>query len=900
MLKHSFKSLKKTSKNHLESFFEMLAAKSNLCSLQIFICIASFALTVPLASNESTTYMYSVGDANQSLEIEDLKRQLQTAKRNLHEYKSQLFRSSHPQDKAKIAALNQQIAEKNELNEKLNGSLKILEGELLQARKQAATLEVTADALSAMILHQRKLTEALHKDYLSQLGLVTDELQLMAQIIAEEQHLTARLNKEVQQAGVALASYEKKVEELENVQAEISAGAIAMESYLKDAHQQDSASKLALDELELVKNALHLEVLQAKDELEKRETLEIALKNELSDIVARYEKQQQEFQKLENDLKNALFELSILKFQIAEAETTRQMRDGQNAVHINHLTMALDYTEELEIAQKILQAESENKLSKHIQDNETLKQAIQEKEEVLNTALLYYEATLKNYQSKEEVLQASLLQSESRGCHLQDELDSALTQNQAEKQRLETLEAQKQHLQTIFEQRHFGAIALEEQLRNDQLAFQNNLAEKELAFSGAALHYLSMLDDYRAQVEAVENRLAQAEKGSLELQAKLENALAAHLQQKKNIESLQAEKEHLQTIFEKHQSENIEQQEKLNQAHASLQNALLEKEVAFSAVAYHYLSMLNEFKHQIDVLEDRITEKEAALASAEQQINDIQSRSHQQITTTEQHLSNAATKCTHYQEELAEKERQLIDALAQLQAAKSNVDQLHQELANSSLENSQNSAKYTNIREELAQKDSQLLEALSQLQSAKSNIDLLHQQLANSSLESSHAEERLISLREAFDKYQAEQTSLQATLNSTIDKLKAQTQEDKITIAQLSEELAKLALETQLKANNRKQEYEQQLHSFSTLVERQDRALADAGTTLHQAQVFSEQLQKENEHLKQRLAMYAETAEHTQTNNKGWGHPTSSEQALAPLINGPKSERTSDALKWLR
>lgn len=1094
---------------------------------------AATAMPMTITANNASTYMYAVSDAahDQSAEIEKLKRQLQTATRDLHEYKAQLFRSSHPQDLAKIASLNQQIDDRDAINEKMNETLRSLEKDMLQARKQASTLEVTADALSAMIMAQRSVNDNQQKEHLVRVRTLNDELQTAMALLEKEQQLTSKMDKQLNETQQTLAAYEKRINELEIGHAEALAATTAIESKLMDADQQHSDAHqelhFALNDLEQAKNALYAEVFQTKAELEKRMASEENLKQNLAEATQRLQEQQERFAQLETELQNALFESSMLKFQMADVQAKQSHLDEQNTAHLNHLTMSLDYARDLENSQTALQENVQNNLSKHFHDNESLKRTVQEKEEVLTTAMLFYEATLKEYQAREEILHASLMQSQSRGCQLETELESALNTHNEEQQRLEKLKADKEHFQTMFEKRHFDAIALEEQFRNDHLNLKNDLNEKEQAFSEAALHYLSMLDDYRQQVEAVEARLSQAEKEGTSLQARLESSLTAHDQERTHIQSLHDEKEQLRSSFEKYQAEAIELQEKWNFEQASLQNALEEKEAAFSGVAYHYLSMLEDFRHQVDVTEEKLSQseqvrskleeklasyvpgheeektalqntlqteidrlnavieqlqtsallaqeglqneiiglksilhlKEEALTAADQQVHGIRTDHHSQIETLEQHLSEIATKYSQLQdkhessfEEIAKEkqlfesmkmeiqdlqialEKQQSEALASTEQLKSEISSLQnhlrekeetlslttedtlslktallaekasleerlaeaekihsthqQQLETSNLaydEEKKNSsrllidiesarqtisqfkeaaeeqlsniaskeleikalqestellkAKFLAEKEELQakldeqllhsetmqsqindmlskqavsseqntelerqlqqlnssleEKDHQMLETLSQLQSLKLKAAELNDQLGAASMESSHAEERIAALRAALATTQTEQTSQQLSLTLAIDKLHAQANEDKATIAQLSEDIEQLALNNQYKADARRQEFDQQMHSFSALVERQDRALADAGETLQQAQLLSEHLQRENEHLKRTLLIHSETAERKLNGELGdaWEgkHEIAEHEALAPLIIGPKS-----------
>lgn len=950
------------------------------------LVLGSIPLSV-LHADTSSTYMYSVGNSDQAAEIENLKCQLEAVTRHLHEYKTQIFRSSHPQDLAKISSLNQQIKERDATNQKLMETLKALEKEMLVARKQSNTLEVTADALSALIVAQRKNNEANHQEHVSLLSQMGEELQFTAAQLSAQQALTAKINDELQNAQQTLASYEKRMQDLDKAHNEAMASAKAFEDQLKHANEEHSEKhqhlQLVLNDLEEAKTALYLELHQTRDELEKRMSESEAVKAKLSETMAQHDAQQAISQHLESSLQDALLDSTTLRFQLADlqkqAEEIEAKHSNLNMVteHLNQLTMSLDHAQDLEThfhdSKDHLAAEFQNKIQHHVQSNQALNEALREKEETLNAAFDYYQGLVQEYQAKQEALNNSLEQAEANRSQLQNELHTTQADRDAHKERLNSVQAEREHLQAMFDKRHFDAIALEEQFHRDHETLKEHLTEKERDFTAAGMHYLSMLDDYRAQIETVEDRLAQAENQSKLLQTKLEEALVSKNQ----------EKEQMRSSFEKQQAEANELHLQLSEEHEALKMALIEKDVAFSSVSYHYLSMLDDYRKQIGVLEDRLEiveamrvqlenalrQKDEALVAADQHLlaiqksltnqDELENKQHaqleQELITKEEALKAAAQELIVWQNKYASEKEQLEQLLneakneyAQLkeeldrsvaaqQEEKQRFEALEKEVANleSELKNQQLEA--TNLAEKhatelaalqselrtreeaanakestisryqkeikeiqeaaellktaydyekeelqtkLEEKNQQLISTVTQLQSLKLNTANLHDELGKASAESSNAEERIAALKVALATTQAETSAQIKDMTMTINKLHAEANEDKAMIAQLSNDLDRLALDVRLKSDIKRHEHEQQVHSFSALIERQERALAEAGQTLHQSQLYSEQLQRENDHLKHRLSTQSNTAEISSPFKK----QDKRYDALAPLL----------------
>lgn len=1153
-----------------------------LFSFSAFTLVAS-----PLnATTPSQNYQVNISHAD---EIETLKQQLVETTRQLHEYKAHLFRSSHPQDTAKINALTRKIAEQDESNIKLTETLTQLQNDILQARKQSNTLEITADALSAMVQAQRVATESLEKDFASKQEHLSKELETAQTLLATEKQLTEQVNSELAAARESLASYDKRMQELEINHAAAIANTEAIYSQLELATRQHDESHQhlhsAVNDLQNAKNALFIELTQLKKDLEDHVASNESLKQDLNEAKSRHEIQYVRSQKLETDLQDSMLESTMLKFQLADLREKMSQSEAihifsleDTSHHLHHLSMAMDYADALKTNHVAVQSELSQKhqqdIKKHILKQNSLKGSLLDKEEALTAAVLYYQLTIDELEAQEKSLKDSLAQAESHQCFLEDQLHAVQNSHREETKRAESLQEENHHLKHHYEKQQKEAQTQHQNLLNHHASLKNDLEEKEAAFTTAALNYLSMLDDYRRQVDAVEEKLSQSEQMRSELQQQLEHIHTTREGERKHLETLLAEKEQLDAIYHQQQAEAVALQQKIDLERSIFENDLLERERALTAASIHYITTLDDYRKQVGAVEDRLADSEkqrshlheklhstetahseatnkenqllAEIASLKQEIENknadlnvneqhlhsinnehqnqlaklnsqlahaqeehtnlknelrelqdslekssyqiqaLQSEKHDISSSTEQHSLQFKTTIDHLNDEIAslktamsvkdnqlailEKQSADLTSTHQLEmqkienvlltAEKNIVDlqnQLEKVLAESNknthqsstlhsekvaLENaledqrkktlvlqsklnegisslhsiieskenqlstiekqlneqkSQNQSQLNDLESRLAQaqnhsaelqiqleqaqtlvdaekqnvitlkktmnetstaiselkqsheneinkmheafaaletqlsaekemltakleeqreeahaaqkhlqalarkqalsseqisdledhiqqlnsnvesKDHELLDAMAQLKELKSTNSILHEELAKASRDSSNAEEHFAALRLALATTQTDITALRLSSTSTIDKLQAQLNENKHTIASLIEDNNQLSLEAYNKIEQRKKEYEDQLQALSALADKQDRSLTEAGEAIQKTQEYNHQLAQENVALKEKLTRL-ETAERSLPSKK------EKRDAITPLI----------------
>ena len=247
-------------------------------------------------------------------------------RQQLHDYKARFFRSSHPQDMEKIQRLEKLIAEHQEESQRLMEKLQSLEKDILVARKQNSTLEITADALSAMIQAQKSSAVHVEEKYAKQLLLITDEL-LLAQLIADNERSIAKsLSESVQQ-------------QLENISKE--------KASLYASRDADKA------EIELLNQHFQVLALKHASVTEYNKDLEIDYKhvsNELEEQKHNLAILSDHFQRLTTANQAVLFQLadaSIQQSQLQEklslVESNAAKRESEASFH--HIAHALKVNE---------------------------------------------------------------------------------------------------------------------------------------------------------------------------------------------------------------------------------------------------------------------------------------------------------------------------------------------------------------------------------------------------------------------------------------------------------------------------------------------------------------------------------------------------------------------------
>jgi len=164
-------------------------------------------IAIPLSSQDYSSASFPASYHPDIMEdIATLKQQLQEKTEELHYYKANLFRASHPQDQATIAKLSQQLAEQEKAKQELVAKIQEQEAELASAKKQITNLEVSTDALTAFIQNQRAVVEAKKQELAAKIRAYEEDPQL-----DQERELNKKLTAELESLKINIASQEQEL-----------------------------------------------------------------------------------------------------------------------------------------------------------------------------------------------------------------------------------------------------------------------------------------------------------------------------------------------------------------------------------------------------------------------------------------------------------------------------------------------------------------------------------------------------------------------------------------------------------------------------------------------------------------------------------------------------------------
>lgn len=447
-----------------------------------YLTIISFTLATSLSASES-----ACAPSASNADLESLQQQLHETTRELHKYKAQLFRSTHPEDKAKIGELSQRLAQQKAINEQLNLALQSLEKELLLIRKQVTTFEVTADALSAMVQKQRIAADARENEHRTQ-------VQVLQQQIQKDGQLIPSLYQQLQTASELITAYEVQGKEWEKNYldtATMNHQLIAFAQDLEDALTDAAMLKFALADLqksfdlsnlenglnlskalfnsEIIIESLYAQVQTLEQEVSEQKKQNTLRQTALDIALANQEQYRQEAAKLHIDLDSSLNDLSSLKQNLSQQQEQLQVAE-MNMQQLNS-TSFLKLTE-LEDKVNTLEAKK-----MELQQNLDLMTSTQsDKEERFK----FLEQTVQDLQSRlheKEQIAMNAEQLLATNQELQQSLNQAVAQNFMSEQRISSLSEHLEQLTGIQQERLSREQELEQKLHD----FSNIAEEQSLS-----------------------------------------------------------------------------------------------------------------------------------------------------------------------------------------------------------------------------------------------------------------------------------------------------------------------------------------------------------------------------------------------------------------------------------
>lgn len=673
-------------------------------------------------------------------EIESLRQQLYDANRELNKYKTHLFRSTHPEDKTKITQLSQQLAQQKELNHQLSEAIQMVEKDLVLARKESGTTEITIDALSAMVQKQRQAAEALEKEYKSQLDqtiskaetakkllvaeLLTYSLEKQQQLalqvaelyeerqlaqlianttenalLAEIQQLHQQMNEErlqmvnlsqnLQTAAELLISFELHSRELEEGHRDATELHSHLSSHLMSTQDQHESTKQALSHLsamaQMEKKALAETVRESKEALETKIAELDALNSQLSDMQVSHEFHSSWSQASEQQLEDALNEGAMLKFALADL---RQQAEASQEM-LSHLFATL--TEE-----SLQRFAAEESAVAMLDDLVSALDYVQASEQAQQNDH-EYALTLSQHEQKNLTAENSQLKKENASLaadyataqydlthyytHLNEKLKEALLEKE------EALAATLMYHQTSLEEEKENSA--QRQARVDQQQHEHALSQATSLF-----HFQTAVESLFSQVQSLQNALTEEQRQHSLIQASLDIAADKQGKEQEQVSQLNTDlanalndvsmlKENLR--FQQEQLQASEMQ--LQQLEETSSLKIAELQVQFSAQQDEQ-NTLRELQARMSELQKRAAEETAKWQA---KIDQLQSENEiglaASLFNSETIVESLYSQMKSLQNELTEEQRQhtliqtsLDIALEKQEKEKERASQLHQDL----------------------------------------------------------------------------------------------------------------------------------------------------------------------------------------------------------------------------
>lgn len=507
-----------------------------------------------------------------SQDINSLRQQLLDKTRELQEYKSSLFRASHPQDQAKITELTQRIAEQEKSKQELLAKIKEYESDLINVKKQMKTLEVSAEALTVFIQTQRTQAEAEKNELEAKIRAYEEDPQL-----ENARKINEKLFADLEVLKSSIASYETRIQDLEHTHHQELQDALEDAAMLK-FELADTRALAEKKEHEVMISTLNY-LTMALDHAKMLKTTQISHKIQLDES--------------QQDLSN----LQAVIDEIAH-ENLRLQKENDQLVQQSH--------------------EGQTILSKHFAEKHVLANKLLEKEEALNAALLYYQELLAEQTRLINTLQERLIQEETAKIALQYENEHTISQHSLEKYLFES--AISDHSETMRE------VLLTYQLAINDYLSELTLLQERLADEKSLKEQLSSLQEQLAKEEKNRSELQEEHQDLISSYSMAKEALAQQYEVKEQLERDFIEKEEeYKTALSALQSSTHNLQQELS----TLQDSLKQAQSQHAIDETQHDEQTNEIaslKQTLQALSSKQFEDDQHSKSLEEQLSSLSSQ----------------------------------------------------------------------------------------------------------------------------------------------------------------------------------------------------------------------------------------------------------------------------------
>jgi len=582
-----------------------------------------------------TSQTSSYASQSSSQELETIKVQLQQKTKELEEYKSKLFRASHPEDQSKLMALSRRIAEYENAKQKLNNEISQLQTELALAQKQILTLESSSLALTTLLEGQRTAMESEKQELWSQIHALQDDRSL-----AHAQEANEKLQNEIASLRLTINGHKDRLSELNRMHD------LERESLLKETQSDLALLKLMVDET----SKENLRLKMQNESLNGKATAHLATLEKYGvdkqALTVKLLEKEEELRGLQTHYNDTIAEQSkhieALKGQLAAAMEMKARLQGEKeqllAQHdVEHHVVSTELSaREIELEKSVVAYQSA--VSDYLAEILDLQEKIGSEKENFRRLQESYETLAHELEAQKQSYVVAQMESE-------DALSGALLGYQmavgdylTEIQQTKTLLSIEIDANDLVEHQKQMIVAQHEIEKN---VLESMLSEKEEQLSATIANLQMSMGETLEQNQSLQKRLVEAEQARMKLQQ-------AH-------DDLASQHESLNQALATHD-------EALNQALAAhdeaLKQAHLEKENALNQVLAereNFAQGHSDYQMLIDGLKEHLSK----LQAERQQLLDDHAELSALFVNTQQTLSLHEAAKEQYEKMLRDKEEEL-------------------------------------------------------------------------------------------------------------------------------------------------------------------------------------------------------------------------------------------------
>lgn len=617
----------------------------------------------------------------QAAKIKSLKQEIVDKLQEQHDLKSSLFKQEgDPRDKAKIAELGQQLAQKELVTVQLQQQLKELEIEKQTFDRKILHAEVTKEALTTMLEQQRSLRDQeiaklkiQMAEYNAQKDKEHDKLRLQL-VQYEDTH--QRLRENLEENGYASFYLESEINHLSDELHEHKQGRKETETALLEQLYNTVAS-LELSEIEAftLKKRLNQAYLRHSKSLKENNARIGRLEKELKEHRKNLREKNAALDSIHDLYSIALIQIKKQIGEVSnyyEAEKTRsetledelaKQIETKNYLQESYKSLKRDHRMTAEVEKRL--QETNEKMAELQNELESHKFTLSEKERHL-AELEHGKTVLENrYQDQIQDLAKSLEKEQNAKLNLESQTQYLSGRLELENARHESTKlalADLGHTQRLLEDQVQYTLTIEADLDRSkqkaaelqaELEYQRLLVEdKELQIdknTKVEREKIAMLeqeiDSYRSSVQKKHDEISQLHQSKSEVESELEDRIYLLTQ------NLEEEQNHIHSL-ESQLLSMTEQLEKEKTAHESTRLALLDHNQAQDA-------MSDQHRYTAG-LEKKLLDSKQQTAALEEQVRSL---AHELAEKQKGLLGKLSDTELKFKQELEEKEKDLLAKL---------------------------------------------------------------------------------------------------------------------------------------------------------------------------------------------------------------------------------------------